>query len=417
MTIKKSSEQEVGKKKVKVHRVLAIAVVEGLYEIFQNRRTAGKVIQYTLKSNKKWGSRDRSFIAEHIYDIVRWWRLYHHINGTAVSDTYIGTLWRILGIHLRVNEIELPEFDEFAGVSRRMVKEGMDSASSNRAILQSIPDWMDEVCHSELGDRWPKELVAMNQKASVWLRTNTLKTNKQDLLNALQSEGIELSIGEEPEGALYLHRRRNVWQTQAFKKGLFEVQDGGSQMIAPFLLAEPGMRVVDACAGAGGKALHIASILNNKGSVIAMDVEEWKLKELKVRARRNGVHNIDTRHISTTKVVKRLKESADRVLLDVPCSGLGVLKRNPDTKWLLSPEFLDEIKVVQYDILSRYSQMLKPGGKLVYATCSILPSESEDQVQRFLKENDNYVLEEEKRTWPSETNFDGFYMARMHKNG
>ncbi len=133
------------------------------------------------------------------------------------------------------------------------------------------------------------------------------------------------------------------------------------------------MRVIDACAGAGGKTLHLAAMMQGKGRLLAMDVEEWKLENLKQRARRAGAHNVETRVITSSKTVKRLKESSDRVLLDVPCSGLGVLKRNPDAKWRDTAERLPVLVALQEEILQRYSQMVKVGGLLVYATCSILP--------------------------------------------
>jgi 16S rRNA (cytosine967-C5)-methyltransferase len=175
------------------------------------------------------------------------------------------------------------------------------------------------------------------------------------------------------------------------------------------------MRVIDACAGAGGKSLHLAAIMKNKGRIIAMDVESHKLEELKKRARRAGVDNLETRLIESSKTIKRLENAADRLLLDVPCSGLGVLKRNPDAKWKLSPEFVSNVRELQQHILTDYSMMLKPGGIMVYSTCSILPSENGKQVEGFIQSNkDKFELMDEKTCWPSE-GFDGFYMARIKK--
>jgi 16S rRNA (cytosine967-C5)-methyltransferase len=184
-------------------------------------------------------------------------------------------------------------------------------------------------------------------------------------------------------------------------------------LVAEFLQIEPGMRIVDACAGAGGKTLHIASLSQNKGRIISLDTEQWKIDEAKKRARRAGVSNLETRLIDSNKVIKKLYDTADRLLLDVPCSGLGVLKRNPDAKWKLSPEFIDKVKGQQEAILEDYCKIVKPGGKMVYATCSILPSENQLQVQKFLSKNDQFTLEEERVVLPSESGFDGFYMARL----
>jgi 16S rRNA (cytosine967-C5)-methyltransferase len=175
------------------------------------------------------------------------------------------------------------------------------------------------------------------------------------------------------------------------------------------------MRVVDACAGAGGKTLHLATLMQNKGQLIAMDTEAWKLAELKKRAKRNGVHIVDPRPIESTKAIKRLYDSADRLLLDVPCSGLGVLRRNPDAKWKLSKDFIARVKVMQQDIIQRYARMVKPGGKLIYATCSVLPGENQDQVAAFLasEAGQSFRLEAERVILPQDDGFDGFFMARL----
>ena len=203
-----------------------------------------------------------------------------------------------------------------------------------------------------------------------------------------------------------------------FKKGLFEVQDASSQLVADFLDVKPGMRVVDTCAGAGGKTLHLAALMQNKGQVIATDIYANKLKELKRRARRAGAHNIEPRAIDSSKVVKKLYGSADRVLIDAPCSGLGVLSRNPDAKWKLQPEFIETLKLTQEEILKQYSKIVKDGGKMVYATCSVLPSENQEQVEKFLasEEGKSFSLKEDRKILSSETGFDGFYMALLEKN-
>jgi 16S rRNA (cytosine967-C5)-methyltransferase len=200
-----------------------------------------------------------------------------------------------------------------------------------------------------------------------------------------------------------------------FKEGHFELQDASSQTIAPFLEVKPGMRVVDACAGAGGKALHLAALMENKGQIIAMDIYQNKLYELKRRAKRNGAHNIETRWIENSKAIKKLHGKIDRLLIDAPCSGLGVLKRNPDAKWKLQSEFLATIQKTQADILERYAKMVAPQGKMVYATCSILPSENQKQIKRFLETDigKTFELEAEDTLLPSKTGFDGFYRARL----
>ncbi|MCU0382662.1 MAG: RsmB/NOP family class I SAM-dependent RNA methyltransferase [Cyclobacteriaceae bacterium] len=392
---------------MKLFRNTTYAVLEALKQIFEEKKYADKVIEKVLKQNSKWGARDRRFIAETTYDIVRWYRLLQFV-AEAEEHNY----WKLFGAWCALNEHELPDWDELHGVNRKTILKRYDDARKQLAVFESIPDWMHQQGEEELGRVWPEELKALNEEAAVVLRTNTLKTNRKELILALAEQEVETDIHPGFKDAVLLKRRQNVFLLPEFKEGLFEVQDAGSQAIAPFLQAEPGMRVIDACAGGGGKTLHLAALLENKGKIIAMDTEEWKLNELKLRARRAGASNIEIRWIENTKTIKRLDKAVDRVLLDVPCSGLGVLKRNPDAKWKLTPEFIENVKRVQAGILQDYATMVKPGGKLVYSTCSIMPSENEKQVAFFLKNNTDYKLEEEKMLWPSQ-GFDGFYMARF----
>ena len=165
------------------------------------------------------------------------------------------------------------------------------------------------------------------------------------------------------------------------------------------------------------KSLHLSALMENKGQIIALDIFPNKLEELKRRARRNGAHNIETRLIDSRKTIKKLQSSADLVLIDAPCTGTGVLKRNPDAKWKLEPEFIENIKKVQNECLSKYSKMVKPGGKMVYATCSILPSENEKQIQAFLTSDDgkDFNFVKDKKVLAHKSGYDGFYMALLEK--
>jgi 16S rRNA (cytosine967-C5)-methyltransferase len=391
---------------VKLYRNLTYAVVDGLEAIIGEKRYADKVIEKLLKRDPRWGARDRRFIAETIYDIIRWYRLFCY----AGSKDY----WHLLACWLVKNDVELPDWQEFRDLNEDKIKERFKDASKKRTLAQSIPDWLDELAYAQLGDRWEKELIALNETAPVVLRANTLQTNQAALVELLTEEGISCMADRDLPDAVLLDRRANVFSTDAFKSGKFEVQDAGSQTIAPFLNPEPGLRIVDACAGAGGKTLHLAALMKNAGRLIALDTEQWKLDELKKRARRAGATNIETRCIENMKVIKRLENTADRLLLDVPCSGLGVLRRNPDAKWKLTQEFIDRVTSVQKDILEHYSKILKPGGIMVYATCSILPAENQDQVNAFLKNHAEFSLIQEQQLWPSDGT-DGFYMARMLK--
>jgi len=402
---------------MRLHRNLVFATIDALAEIFNDGKYADKVIEKTLKRDKRWGSRDRSFVAETTYDIVRWKRLYAEI--AEVKEPYSREdLFRIFSVWCVLRGIKLPEWPQFEGTPVRRIKGRFDELSRTRKFRESVPDWLDELGMEELGEKiWTQELRALNTQAPVVLRANMLKTNPDHLGSILMEEGVETSkIRNYPE-ALELKVRSNIFRTKAFQDGLFEVQDASSQRVAEFLDVQPGMRVVDTCAGAGGKTLHLAALMQNKGQIIALDIYGNKLKELKRRAKRAGAHNVETRSIESTKVIKKLYNSADRVLIDAPCSGLGVLSRNPDAKWKLQPEFLEKINKTQAEILQQYSKILKNGGKMVYATCSILPSENDKQVQKFLKteEGKEFRLLREKKILSSESGYDGFYMALLEK--
>ena len=397
---------------MRLYRNLSEAVIENLHQIFVENRYADKVIEKVLKQHPKWGARDRRFIAETTYDIVRWYRLFVDLTHADDKD-----FWTLFGAWCMWNKVDLPDWEELVGLNKSQFYENYDKAQHILKVRESIPDWLDELGQKELGSFWEREIHALNEPAKVVLRVNTIKISRKELQQQLHDEeGIETEQLDDFPDAIILSERQNIFTRQQFKDGLFEVQDAGSQRIAAFLDVKSGMRVIDACAGGGGKTLHLAALMQNKGRIIAMDTEAWKLDELKKRARRAGASDIiETRLIDSSKVIKRLEASADRLLLDVPCSGLGVLKRNPDAKWKLSLEFIDKIKVIQQDILRSYSAMLKPGGIMVYSTCSILPSENEKQVAAFLESNPGKFERLEERTLHPSDGFDGFYMCRLKR--
>ena len=402
---------------MRLHRNLCFAVVDGLTLIFNEGKYADKVIQQLLKRDKRWGSRDRAFVAETTYDIVRWKRLYAEI--AEVKAPYDrDNIWRIFAVWATLRGIKLPDWKYFENTPLRKIKGRFDELSKTRKFKESIPDWLDELGVKELGASiWTKEIAALNEQADVILRVNTLNTTKDQLQALLFDDGIDTEHIKGYPSALKLKERANVFQTEAFKKGYFEVQDASSQLVAEFLDVKPGMRVVDTCAGAGGKALHIAALMENKGQVIGLDIYAHKLNELKRRAKRNGAFNIETRPIESTKVIKKLYDKADRVLIDAPCSGIGVLRRNPDAKWKLQPEFIETIKTTQQNILQQYSRIVKAGGKLVYATCSVLPSENKAQVDEFLTSElgKEFIFVKDQSILAHTSGFDGFYMALLEK--
>ncbi|PQJ78675.1 RsmB/NOP family class I SAM-dependent RNA methyltransferase [Polaribacter porphyrae] len=402
---------------MRLHRNLTFAVIDSIRDIFNEGVYADKAVEKALKRDKRWGARDRKFVAETIYEITRWNRLYAEI--AEVKTPYKrDDIWRVFSVWCILRGIALPDWNQIGDVPVRRIKGRFDELSKIRKYRESIPDWMDNLGVSELGEAlWTKEIAAQNQQANVILRTNTLNISKEFLQKKLRSENVITKMLPNHPDALILEERANVFKTEAFHNGYFEVQDASSQLVAAYLDVEPGMKVVDTCAGAGGKTLHLSALMQNKGQIIAMDIYESKLKKLKVRARRNKAHNIDMRVIDSTKPIKKLYNKADRVLIDAPCSGLGVMRRNPDSKWKLQPEFIENIKKVQQEVLQSYSKMVKSGGKMVYATCSILPSENQEQVDNFLTSDSGkeFTFVKDKKVLAHTSGFDGFYMALLEK--
>ncbi len=406
---------------MKLHKGLVDAVLFGMKEIFIDHRHADQVVDELLKSNKKWGKRDRSFIAENIYDTCRWWSLITFCAGKtdALVQSDMKSIfytWLILkSIHLG-NEpsSELPEWVMVEDLTEEMVKEHYAKAVNIRSVIHAIPEWLDKVGVKELNEKWVTELMGQNCQAPLYIRVNPLKSSIKQVREILGFEETETLSGV-PFG-LMLKKRQNLMSRDSFQMGFFEIQDAGSQLIAPFLNPQPGDFVVDACAGAGGKSLHFAALLEGKGRILAMDIERVKLMELEKRAKRNGATNLRTQLITGESTISSLYNQVDKLLLDVPCTGLGVLRRSPDSKWKLTQKFLDQIRQTQAELLSNYSKMVKIGGNMVYATCSILPSESEWQVSRFIGENvQKWKLVKEHRTSPYAENVDGFYMALLER--
>ncbi len=391
------------------------AAIPSLVKILDQQQLADREVQRLLRSNKKWGSKDRRFLANTIYEVVRWYRLYYEILGHIPKTE--ADWWQLLGIHWLLQGEELPPWEQFAALDSKTIQARSQELQQTRAIAQAIPDWLDTLGQEALGEHWAPCLEASNQTAPLTLRANTLKTNREDLVGYLEKQGVQALLVGELEDAVEVPKRQKLTQLTSYERGYFEIQDGASQHVAPFLRPAPGMTIVDACAGAGGKTLHLAALMQDEGKLTALDVEKHKLHELQRRAKRAAVSILKTRVIGNSASVEALYDTADRLLLDVPCSGLGTLRRNPQIKWRLQPNFLEKIQGTQQKILQEYSPICKSGGLLVYATCSILPSENQLQVQEFLQSpaGTEFSLVEEKQLWPQDGG-DGFYMALLKRS-
>ena len=350
---------------MKLHRNLAEAICATLTEIFDNAAVAERAVATSFEAHRKWGKRDRSFVAQAVYEIVRWRRLL----AFAAQDE---SPWALLAAYLAREDQAPPDWDEFKPFNAPWMRTRLQIPELERAVAQSIPDWLDELGARELGARWPAKLAALNGEAPVILRANTLKTARDELCAKLDELGFATTTLDDLPDALQLTERRAVTRSPLYKEGLFEIQDAASQMVAPFSGAKSGMKVLDACAGAGGKTLHLAAQMSGVGELRALDVSESKLAELERRAARAGA---DVQiALANEKSLGQLRGWADRLILDMPCSGSGTLRRQPDLKWRLSPEWLERLRVTQREILSQYRELVADDGEIIYATCSILPS-------------------------------------------
>ncbi len=301
-------------------------------------------------------------------------------------------------------------------------------------VLLEVPDWILPHLQDRFGPALQAEMAAMAEPAPLDLRVNLLKSTREAARLALSAEGIEATPTALSPWGLRVAHRQPVTAGAAFQAGAVEVQDEGSQLVAHLLAAAPGMRVADWCAGAGGKTLAIAAIMENRGHIVACDVSEARLDGAVRRLRRAGVHNVE-RHLTVDgdKWVKRRAGSFDRVLVDAPCTGTGTWRRNPDGRLRLTETDLAELQPKQARILDTAERLVRPGGRLVYATCSLLRAENEAQVEGFCARHPDFALVPLSQTWslaapspcpdpylsltPLQHGTDGFFGAVLERAG
>ncbi|AGH95404.1 RsmB/NOP family class I SAM-dependent RNA methyltransferase [Pseudobdellovibrio exovorus] len=396
------------KKNIQFHFINTLK--QTLDEVLQKGYHADRMIDKYVRANK-WSREERQLFADSIYYILRHKRLLEFLAGSE-------DLLKVIAVYFIQKSYKLPPRPEFVGISEGSINNNLQKEKP-RAIECSLPDWLDQLGQKEFGERWLSLAKALTDEPRLYIRANTLKTDRRSLQQRLKKEGIateeKVSLEIEVPQALEVKERKNIFITDSYREGQFEVQDIGSQFIAPLLEVQAGMNVIDACAGSGGKTLHIAALMQNKGSVLAMDIMGYKLKDLQARADKAGCQILKTQLIDSPKVIQKLKNTADRVLLDVPCSGLGVLKRNPDSKWKMNLEQVDELVQTQRKILVDYTEMCKPNGLVVYSTCSLLHRENEEQIQWFLNKTSKWKLLNQYRVWPDTNVSDGFYAAVLKK--
>jgi 16S rRNA (cytosine967-C5)-methyltransferase len=383
------------------------AVIELLTEILATPRPADTVASAYFRSRRFIGSKDRAAIGARLYRLMReyhrlsWWITRVRLPVTGRTLTLAGLLFdrEHAGEHpeklftggkyapASLDEGELKLVKHLTG------KEFLHPDMPERERAE-CPDWAYAPLKRALDGNFAAEMEAMMHPAALDLRVNTLKTTRDEALKTLQHDGFEAEAGEVSPLGIRVYGRPNISQHPLFADGAVEIQDQGSQLIALLADAKPGEQVVDFCAGAGGKTLAMGASMKNKGRIVAMDVLGGRLARAKLRFRRAGLHNIETRELSSErdKFVKRHEKHFDLVLVDAPCTGTGTWRRDPDKRIRQLGPGLETLVPLQKDILDSAQRMVKPGGRLVYGTCSLLPEENEDQMKVFLGAHADFAL-------------------------
>lgn len=418
-----------------------------LLDIFLNEtRPADGLASKYFRDRRFIGSSDRKWIHNRFYAVLRhynrlvWWHEKFGYSPSARSMVFADSVLRgehdtkSLSEHICTGEKFAPE--KLTASEEKLLEalkgQALEPDEMDDKTRLECPEWAWGPLVNAFGlDKAKAVLAAMQKKNDLHLRVNTLHTTRDKALAALKKDGFEASAGPWSPWAIRLSGRPQITQHELMKSGHIEIQNEGSQLIAQACNAAPGMRVVDFCAGAGGKTLALAAMMDNKGSIVACDVLEGRLRRSKKRFQRAGVHNIETRALSSErdKWVKRHKGKYDIVLVDAPCSGLGTWRGDPDKRIRQLGPGLVELVPLQKEILDSAARLVKPGGRLVYATCSLLPVENEKQIEGFLSTHsdfkksalpdvmNNEVIEDGyMKANPADHDCDGFFAAVMERS-
>ncbi|MCC2613394.1 RsmB/NOP family class I SAM-dependent RNA methyltransferase [Neorhizobium petrolearium] len=421
--------------------------VAGAIEVLADIETRKRPVADALKdwglAHRFAGSGDRAAIGNIVYDALRM-RLSHAWLMGDESPTALAyaVLIRQWGLTLEALQAEFAD-DRFAPPAlteanlSALASRNLDDAPLH--VQGDIPDWIQPSFEANFGEDWLVEAKALAGRPTLDLRANTLKASREKVVKALERSGakpsriarngIRIAAGE---GAV---RLPNVTAELSFQKGWFEVQDEGSQIVADLVQAGEHDQVLDYCAGGGGKTLAMAAAMHNKGQIHAYDTDRKRLAPIIERLRRAGTRNVQVH--DDARQLDPLKGKLDAVLVDAPCTGTGTWRRRPDTKWRLTPKNLDERIAQQQEALSEAATFVKPGGALLYVTCSILPEENDTQVSRFCAENPDFSIVPAAQQWsqffgqdappprfkdaltvtltPASTDTDGFFFCRMQR--
>lgn len=377
---------------MRLHPAVVAGTEEALREVMRFTGPADVILSRYFREHPKLGSRERGAIAESVYSVLR-----HKLSYSSFAESGTGPAMRRLAL---LGLADAVGGDAIAGLSEEEAQwleriGQIDRASLPVALRADLPTWLFDRLAATHGEADTLALAAaLNQPAPLDLRVNTLKARREDVLAELTTAGITCEPTPYAPLGIRMRKKPALQNLPLFKDGAIEVQDEGSQLLAQILGPKRGEMVVDFCAGAGGKTLALGAMMRNTGRLYAFDVSEKRLAKLKPRLARSGlsnVHPVVIAHENDAKV-KRLAGKIDRVLVDAPCSGLGTLRRNPDMKWRQTPESVTELNEKQLSILAGAARLVKTGGRLVYATCSLLEEENEAIAARFLETHPDFQL-------------------------
>jgi len=343
-------------------------------------------ISHYFRENKSLGSKDRGAIAEVIYSMIRWQGLIDHLTEKPVSWEKRFHTYNNVCFKDRQNDEEIPLH-----------------------IRLSFPKVLFDLMVASVGIDQTIELCKIsNQVAPTTVRANSMKITRDELMNRF-TEPYQVRVCKDSEFGIVFIKKINLFGTPEFKAGLFEVQDEGSQLLAALVKAQPGQQIMDYCAGSGGKTLAFAPAMQNKGQIFLHDIRSRALAESKIRLRRAGIQNAQVVEAHDEKRLKKLKKKMDVVLVDAPCSGTGTMRRNPDMKWSFSADTVPRLIGQQRTIFEKALSFMHPKGKIIYATCSILVHENQDQMNHFLSTYNLKVVGEPFQTYPTDGGMDGFF--------
>jgi 16S rRNA (cytosine967-C5)-methyltransferase len=430
------------------------ATIDILEAIENTNTAANNVTRAYFRSRRYAGSKDRRAVSNHVFNVIRhrarldWW--ISGALGNLKPTARLRTLASLLildkedpaGIHSLFHGSAYSP-NPLSPEEKEMVNNLTDKALHHQAmpigVIHEVPEWLDKILQKQWGESYHREMTALNFTAPVDVRVNTGRVSRNQARKSLSIDDIKTEPTTLSPIGLRLYERADLERTKAFKKGLIEVQDEGSQLVALLCEVKPGMTVVDYCAGAGGKTLALANNMalqgekTENGSLIACDVSEKRLSLMDDRLKRAGVYKMRKLVLNDTDAVKKLERNADRVLVDAPCSGIGSWRRHPESRWKLTQQLLDQHIDEQRNILTNAARLIKLGGRLIYATCSLLEQENQKQIANFLKDHSDFRLLPIKEIWarsigtkcptedidlllsPATTNTDGFYCAVLER--